>query len=189
MNMPKHKPSMPQEIETKVLDIDPTVVEARLRNIKGEKLLSSRITVDWFWEPGTLLGEEPWFLRVRSYSNGKVEITWKGKSEKMDVARQHTEINILVDSHEKTCDFFEAIGLVRYAHQEKDRSSWKLGNVQVDVDTYPDMPSYLEIEGPSEQSIQEAITTLQLQSHKTSNEGERILITNEYGLNWFDMRF
>ena len=84
---------------------------------------------------------------------------------------------------------FEAIGLVCYAHQEKKRISWRLENVQFDLDTYPKMPAYLEIEASSEKEIAEMIKKLNLSDKFTWNEGEKTLIEGKYKIYWCDMRF
>ncbi|MCE9549276.1 CYTH domain-containing protein, partial [Candidatus Nomurabacteria bacterium] len=127
--------------------------------------------------------------RVRSYSTGKVEVTWKGDLEVLGTSRKAREINITVDDHEKTKILFESIGLEVYAHQEKKRISWELDNTQFDLDTYPNMPTYLEIEGESEEKINFFIQELNLKNHDTWNDGERTLIEGKYNLNWCDMRF
>ncbi len=177
------------EIETKILEVNPEDIAIKLKNFGAEKIQDVMLTVDWFSIAGTSKDNNPWFLRIRSYSTGKIEVTWKAKSEMLGVARKHKEINVIVNSHEDTKSLFEEIGLVTYAHQEKKRQSWKIGTVQFDLDTYPNMQSYLEIEAGSEERIQEMIKKLDLSSHETWNDGERTLIENKYKLNWSDMRF
>ena len=126
---------------------------------------------------------------MRSYSDKKVEITWKGKSVISSVSRTHPEINLIVDSHAEAIALFEAIGMFVYGHQEKYRTSWDLDHIHFDLDTYPHMPPYLEIEADSDETIQKMIQALNLSSHKISTHGERVLIESEYHLNWHDMRF
>ena len=57
------------------------------------------------------------------------------------------------------------------------------------MDTYPGMPPYLEIESDSEESIKEAMKLLGLENNKTWEKGERILIQEVYGLDWYNMNF
>jgi len=64
-----------------------------------------------------------------------------------------------------------------------------LENWNFDLDQYPGMPAYLEIEGNSENHINEAIKLLELQDYEALSEGETKLIKEKYGLNWNDMRF
>ena len=177
------------EIETKVLEVDADSVAEKLNKLGAEKIQDVMLKVDWFSLPNLVKENHPWYLRVRSYSSGKTEITWKGKPEITGTVRKVEEINVLVDDHEKTKKLFLSLGLVCYAHQEKKRVSWKLLNVQFDMDTYPKMPTYLEIEAESEKEIVDMMKKLDLGKLSTWNEGERVLIERKYQLNWHDMRF
>jgi hypothetical protein len=64
-----------------------------------------------------------------------------------------------------------------------------LNDLQFDLDQYPDMPAYLEIEGNSEKDIDKAIDLLNLSKYQSSCEGERVLIKEKYKLDWFNMYF
>lgn len=177
------------EIETKVLEVEEKALIEKLDTLGAQKIQEVMLVVDWFSFPNVSKDDNPWFLRVRSYSTGKIEVTWKAKSDLIGVARKHKEINIIVDSHDNMKALFEELGLVIYAHQEKKRISWTLGSTQFDFDTYPDMPAYLEIESESVEEIKKMIQKLDLNEHETWNDGERTLIENKYKLNWSDMRF
>jgi adenylate cyclase class 2 len=177
------------EIETKVLEVNLLEVSQKIESLGAEKIQEVLLKVDWFSFPENSIDKQPWFLRIRSYSTGKVEVTWKGDLEVLGTSRKVREINLNVEEHEKMKLLFESIGLVVYAHQEKKRISWKLGDVQFDLDTYPNMPSYLEIEGPSEEKINETIKKLNLSEQQTWNDGERTLIEGKYKLDWSKMYF
>ena len=84
---------------------------------------------------------------------------------------------------------FDELDLEKYGHQEKERVSWKLQNVQFDLDIYPNMLPFLEIEAGSEEEINEIIQKLDLKNNQTWNDGERTLIKEKYNLDWFNMRF
>lgn len=180
---------MAHEIETKVLDISVEGVEEKLRALGAIQTQKTRLTVDWFRMKGVTEGNDPWFLRIRSNAEGVHEVTWKAKSEVLGTARKHKEINFLIAEPTQLADLFEELGLETYAHQEKDRTSYDLNAWHIDIDQYPGMPAYLEIEGTSEEHIHEALSLLELSEHPTSAEGERTLIQNTYGLNWYQMRF
>ena len=177
------------EIETKVLGVDKKKLEDNLIRLGAEKIIETRLAVDWYKNPSDISGKEPWFLRVRSYTDGKHEVTWKARSEVIGSSRKHKEINFNVSDAAAVADLFFELGLVPYAHQEKDRVSWRLKDWRFDLDTYPNMPSYLEIEGNSEDHIIEAVKLLGLEGNKRSPEGERILIETEYKLDWYNMKF
>ncbi len=177
------------EIETKVLDIDEKMIVKILTSLKAKQTQKTTLTVDWYRLNGTKEGDDLWFLRIRSNSEGKHEVTWKAKSDIIGVARKHKEINFNIDSPEKLSDLFQEIGLEKYAHQEKVRTSFALKDWSFDIDQYPKMPAFIEIEGTSEESVKEAIKLLHLEKNKTWAKGERILIQDTYKLDWYDMRF
>ena len=180
---------MDHEIETKVLDIDKDKVSEKLVSMGAQKTQETQLAVDWYRLKGIKEGEDPWFLRIRSNSEGKCEVTWKSKSEILGVSRKHKEINFLIEEPQKLSDLFEEIGLEKYAHQEKDRISFSYKNYCFDIDTYTGMSPYLEIESVNEESIKEAITLLGLENHNTWEKGERILIQEVYSLDWYNMKF
>ncbi len=180
---------MAHEIETKVLDINPDAIKEKLLSIGAEKIQETKLIVDWYRIKGVKEGEDPWFLRIRSNSEGVHEVTWKAKSDIIGTARKHKEINFVISEPEKLSDLFEELGLEKYAHQEKQRTSFIYQNWQFDIDQYPHMPAYLEIEGTSEESVNEAINLLGLENNRTWAKGERILIQDIYRLDWYSMSF
>lgn len=180
---------MAHEIETKVLDIEQASLEQTLVSLGAEQTQKTRLIVDWYRIKDTKEGEDPWFLRIRSNSEGKHEVTWKARSDILGTARKHKEINFLISEPGKLADLFEELGLEKYAHQEKDRTSYKLHEWNFDIDQYPKMPAYLEIEGTSEEHVNEAIKLLKLENNPTWAKGERILIQDTYKLDWYNMNF
>src|SRR3989338_1139042 len=180
---------MTHEIETKVLEIDKDEIIKKIISVGGKKTGETRLNVNWYRLRGTKEGDEQWFLRIRSHSQGKHEVSWRAKSETLGIARKHEEINLFVEDAEKLGKIFEEIGLEKYAHQEKDRTSLTLKNCPLEIDEYPGMPAFLEIEGESEESIKERIKLLELEKNKTWEKGERILIQEIYDLDWYKMRF
>ena len=157
--------------------------------MKAKKIQRTTLIVDWYRLIGTKEGEDNWFLRIRSNSKGKHEVTWKAKSSITGGVRKHKEINFSIDSPEKLSDLFQEIGLEKYAHQEKVRISFSLKGWTFDIDQYPNMPAFLEIEGSSEASVRKAIQLLGLKDNRTWAKGERMLIQDIYKLNWYEMRF
>ena len=84
------------EIETKVLEVDVNSLIKNLGELGAEKIQEVMLTVDWFSAPGFDKDHQPWFLRVRSYSTGKIEVTWKGKHTIEGAVRKVPEINLNV---------------------------------------------------------------------------------------------
>lgn len=177
------------EIETKILEINIDIVIQKLVELGATKIKDTRLTVDWYCIPEALGGNHPWYLRIRSTSDGKNEITWKSLETFVGNTRQSKEINIDVSDFGKAKILLESIGLMHYAHQEKDRISFTYENWNFDLDQYPNMPAYLEIEGDNEEHVGQAIKLLGLEKHEALSQGETKLIRERYKLNWNDMRF
>lgn len=180
---------MAHEIETKVLDIDADAIMQKLLGLGAEKISHTRLSVAWYHFRGVKKGEDLWFLRIRSDSGGAHEVTWKAKSDILGVARKHKEINFKIAEPEKLADLFEELGLETYAYQEKDRTSFVLKDWRFDMDIYPQCPAFLEIEGKSEKHVREAMTLLGISKNRTWAKGERLLIENIFGRDWYEMRF
>lgn len=178
-----------QEIETKILEVQKEEIENVLISLGAEKILDTKLTVDWFRPIGTIPGEDPWYLRIRTTADGKSEATWKSKPNFVGISKQVKEINLPVESPELLSQIFEAIGLLKYAHQEKYRTSWRHKEWRFDLDQYPGMPAYLEIEGKNEDHLHEAIRLLNLQNHEAVSDGERVVIESKYKLDWHNMKF
>ncbi|MES2223513.1 MAG: CYTH domain-containing protein [Patescibacteria group bacterium] len=181
---------MAQEIETKVLDIHKDHIISKLKDLGAkEKGARTKLTVDWFRKIGITEGQDPWYLRIRSYDDNKHEVTWKAKSVIEGNIRKHKEINFMIEEPKQLKDLFEEIELENYAHQEKYRTSFTLKDWQFDIDEYPGMPAFIEIEGQSEEHINEAMELLDIKDNKTWTDGERTLVQDVYGLDWYKMKF
>ncbi len=177
------------EVETKVLDINSEEIKQKLDSLGAVKIREVKFAVDWYRIKGITEGEDPWFLRIRSDSEGKHEVTWKAKSDLSGISRKHKEINFPISEPEKLADLFEELGLEGYAHQEKYRTSYSLRDWQVEIDNYPQIPAFLEIEGVDDKHLREGIALLGLENNRTWAKGERTLIQDIYGRDWYDMRF
>jgi len=72
------------------------------------------------------------------------------------------EVNVTVNSFGTACDFLESIGLQSRSYQETRRESWKLGDVEIELDEWPWVRPFIELEGPGEQSVKDAADKLGL---------------------------
>ncbi|HSH31558.1 MAG TPA: hypothetical protein VK963_02715, partial [Candidatus Saccharimonadales bacterium] len=60
------------------------------------------------------------------------------------------------------CTFLTAIGLDSYSYQETKRESWVLGGVEVELDQWPWIPPFIELEGKDEAALKAAAQALGL---------------------------
>lgn len=74
--------------------------------------------------------------------------------------QQMLETEMEVPSMEVANDFLRALGFSYKSYQEKRRTSYVLNNHEIDIDTWPGLPSYMEIEGENEEDIEEILNLL-----------------------------
>ena len=70
------------------------------------------------------------------------------------------EISLVVDDFAIASNFLQTIGLEIKSHQETRRESWLLGDTQIEIDTWPWIPSFAEIEGQNEQAVKKIAADL-----------------------------
>lgn len=142
---------MQTEIEAKFPDVDP----AKLRNTllrlgatqEHAEVLMRRKNFDY---PDKRLEEIGGWVRVRDEGN-KVTCSYKQVNDR--TLHGTKEACVTVDDFDTTCALLEAIGLKQKSYQETKREKWLCRGAEVTIDTWPWIPSFVEIEGPSEDVV------------------------------------
>ncbi len=146
---------MKNEIEAQFLDIDKDIVRAKLREIDAKlekpEVLMRRVVF--------YTGEHS-FARVRDEGD-KIVMTYKNVSDDHSILGTK-EVNIEVNSYDDAILFLKGCGLKIKAHQETKREIWKIGEVEICIDTWPWIPTFVEVEGPTETSVWETARKLGL---------------------------
>jgi adenylate cyclase class 2 len=143
---------MPSEIEAKFLNIDRDTFRTRLKSV-GAKCtqpdrLTKRITMD-FPDQRLRRAANGW-VRLRDEGD-KITLTYKQLNDRSIDGMRETEI--IVNDFEKTEMLLNAIGVKRYAYQETRRETWELHGVEVDLDEWPWIPPFVEVEGRTAQAV------------------------------------
>ena len=84
------------------------------------------------------------WLRLRDEGN-KVTLTFKDRSEESIGGTKEVEVE--VSDFEKTMQILELSNLPIFAYQENKRESWIFNGAQIEIDTWPGVRPYAEIEG------------------------------------------
>lgn len=168
------------EIEVRFLEIDKNALINKLISLGaedfGEDLLSDTIYYD-----KALAWQEDGNKHVRLRQNKKgAKVTYKNHFEHS--ATGTIEYEISVDNPDITHLLLEAVGLEAYRKQEKKRHSLKLDEVMFDIDTWPRMPTYVELEGPSEDALKIAAEKVGLSWEKVIFENPRTVIEKYYNI-------
>jgi adenylate cyclase class 2 len=142
-----------EEFEIKFLEVDVPELEKKLVAIGARKVGEyeySRVTFDY---PDFRLDNMHAWVRLRM--DGKVStLTYKKrlgvKSNDGSIPDEGMkEIEVIVDSYEKTADILKSIGFI-VKHQAKNkRTRYEKGDVVFDIDSWPQIPPYVEVESTS----------------------------------------
>lgn len=108
------------------------------------------------------------WIRLRK-SNEKVELTvkhiLKGSFEN-GVFQKVIEREVTTSSFEKTNELLESLGLAKRNYQEKIRYSYEYKTAKIEIDIWPLIEPYVEIECENTTIISEIITKLNLSDHE-----------------------
>lgn len=102
---------------------------------------------------------------IRLRTNGrKTTLTYKNvEANKIDGTK---ELEIEVSDFDETNEFLEILGFQNRGYQENKRIQYRLNGVEIDIDTWPLIPTYVEIEGEDEASVLEMLNLLELNKEK-----------------------
>ncbi len=97
------------------------------------------------------------------------------------------EIDILVDDFEKASEFLKMTGFTQRNLQENFRERWTLNGVEIDIDTWPLIDPYVEIEGHNEDEVKKTFKLLKFDYSKAYVGSSDIVYKEEYGIDILTM--
>ena len=151
---------MNTEYELRVLDINKELIIQKLIECGAEKIgeyNQKRYVYD------TKPKKDSQWIRLRTDGN-KTTLTYKNIIK--NTIDGTKELEIEVSDFEDTNKFLEIMGYAHKGYQENYRIKFKLGNVEIDIDTWPMIPTYMELEGKNEEDIMKVINLLEIDKKK-----------------------
>jgi adenylate cyclase class 2 len=151
---------MNTEIEAKFPDIDSELLRLKLKELgavkKHGEILMRRKNFDY---KDRKLEKKHGWIRVRDEGD-KITLSYK----QLDNRTLHgmKEINVTINDFDKTCELLISIGLEVKAYQESKREKWKYNDVEITIDTWPWVPTFVELEGMTEKSVRQTAQQLGL---------------------------
>ncbi|MGD1003225.1 MAG: class IV adenylate cyclase [Minisyncoccia bacterium] len=149
---------METEIEAKFLDIDPIAVRAKLKAL-GAALIYPEVLMKRKVFDHPTNKQSDW-LRVRDEGD-KITMSYKKVIDR--TVHGTKEITIKVSNFDDACAILLAAQLRQAAYQETRRETWRLDETEIMIDTWPWIPTFVEIEAPSEEKLKAAARKLGLQ--------------------------
>lgn len=176
-----------EEIEIKFLEIDSDGVAQKLVALGARKVGDfhyRRIVFDY---PDFRLDQQGAWVRLRDEGD-KITLTFKQRLAQnihsLDGDDGMFERETIVTDFEATRTILLKIGLIEKMYQENKRTRYMLDDVEFDIDSWPLLPPYLEIEGASWDAVYAAAEKLGLK-----REDAKIFSTNQiYRLRGLDDR-
>jgi adenylate cyclase class 2 len=142
---------MKTEIEAKWLRIDKDSLRRKLKAAGATLLQPERLmrrkTYDYADQKLHDIGA---WVRIRDEGD-KVTMSFKQLEDRALSGTK--EVNLTVDSYEEANVFLSNLDLIIKSQQDTKRESWTLDGCEVELDTWPWIPSFIEIEGPSEAAV------------------------------------
>ena len=145
---------MNTEYEVKILEIDKNDFIKRLEQLGAKK-------EEYFFQRRNVYDFNPaikgkW---IRLRTNGR-ESTLTIKNIISPLIDGTKEIEIVVSDFDKCKYILNELGYHPKGYQENKRTRYYLDGVEIDIDTWPMIPTYVEIEGNSEEKVMTLIRKL-----------------------------
>ncbi len=164
------------EYEVRFLEIDKDKIIAKLNEMGAKDLGDScqiRKTYDFIEKR-----KNSW-LRLRT--NGK-ETTLTVKQIDSDKIDGTKELEVVVSDFNETDAILTKVGLSARNFQENRRHKFLLNDVEIDIDTWPRIPTFMEIEGNDEESIKNVCDYLGLDYNKSTTMDVTDIYRDIYGI-------
>jgi adenylate cyclase class 2 len=163
------------EYEARILEINSQEIENKILFCGGEKIRKSLMRRYVY-----AVNEEDLQKFIRLRDTG-FEVTLTYKEIKHDGIDGTEETELVVDNFDKTDEFLSRLGYQSKWYQENYRTSFQLRGTRLEIDQWPMIPSYLEIEADTYEEVIQMAEILGY--HKDELVGENTLkIYAKYGI-------
>ena len=138
------------------LDIDPKMIEEKLRALKAKKKFDRVFKKTIFDFPDWRLNSDYAWLRLRDEGDG-VRLTYKRRlgpkrgKDGSDLGMEEVEVG--VGDFAKTGEILKKVGLITKFEQEQRRIEYELDGVKVSIDFRPLLRPFVEIEGETRGAV------------------------------------
>lgn len=145
------------EFEATFLQIDKEEICQRLKNAGAELVYPEFLMKRTVFNPPVQI-DGAW-MRVRQEAD---KITMSLKVVSGNKIEDQKEVMLEVNDFDEAVLFLNSIGAQQKAYQETKRELWRLGEVECTIDTWPGLYPFLEVEGATEEAVQQAVAQLGL---------------------------
>ena len=156
-----------KEIEVKILDVNPAQIRTRLKKIGAKKYFDGDVHAVYFDTADDQLKKKGVVLRVRT-AGDRVELCAKGNRKKSRF-KNIDEFEVVTGDYEQTVALLQMLGYVRRRESIRRRECYKLGAIKYDLDFYPGIPPFIEVESGTEDDVVRGVEKLGYMMDNTTN--------------------
>ena len=133
------------EVESKYRSPGNDKVEKALVRLGAKKIAEEAMEDVYFSHPSRDFGKTDEALRLRKRADG-VELSYKGPRMKMERVKAREEINLKIDDALMAQRIIERLGFTEVCTVKKNRRSYDLDKIRVDVDEVDGLGEFVELE-------------------------------------------
>lgn len=172
---------MQPEIEAKFLNVEHSVLRERLQELGAVQKLPSRLMrrKNLDFADRRLDKTYNGWVRVRDEGD-KATLSYKQVNDRTVDGTK--EVSVDVSDFDDTCLFLESIGLNSKSYQETKRESWTLDGVDIELDEWPWVKPFIEVEAQTEQELNNVVRKLNLHPDDATHGSVEIVYMAEYNV-------
>lgn len=167
-----------KEVEVKVLEIDVAKASRAIKRAGGRLVLPRTLFREWFF---SFIKGKSRFSSLRLRQEGKKAVLAMKVRERSKQVKITEETEVIVSDILATRKIFESMGYRVFRTREKYRTGFKLGSCKIELDEYPGIPAYLEIEGQTIAAVKECMNKLGLDPKQTVAMSATEVLEKVYG--------
>ncbi len=169
------------EYEARILEIDPISIEKQIISCGGKRIRESLMRRYMYAVDQT---DRNQFIRLRDTG---FEVTLTHKKISHDGIDGTEETEIVVNSFEKTHELLSKLGYKSKWFFENHRISFELAGARLEIDKWPLIPAYLEIEADSQEQVIQVTSILGYSEEQLIGENT-LKIYAKYGVDLNQMK-
>jgi adenylate cyclase class 2 len=166
---------MPTEFEAKVLDIEPDSLVDKILRCGGRRT-GYAVMRRYVYDIDS--GDQSKWIRLR---DSGTQVTLTVKEIEHDGIDGTVETEVVVGDFDTTNELLRRMGFEAKSYQETRRASFGLAEGRLELDWWPLIPPYLEIEGDSREHVVEVAKLLGIAEGQLTGENT-IKVYARYGI-------